>query len=298
MINESSAVLRDYQSRVESALDARLPESDLEPSKLHEAMRYICLNGGKRIRAMLVYATGQATGSELSVLDAPACAVELIHAYSLVHDDLPAMDNDTLRRGKPTCHIAYDEATAILAGDGLHSLAFELLAKDPAMNLSPSTKLAMIRHLAHAAGPSGMVGGQAKDITAEGCKLDIESLKSIHLGKTGALIRAAVALGALTNETVRASTLEIFDDYAARIGLAFQIVDDVLDEESDAQTLGKNIGGDRTLSKATFPSIIGLEASKTMAQTLYKEALQALDNLGSGSHILRELAKMVVERRH
>lgn len=247
---------------------------------------------------MLVYATGQTIGTDLSVLDTPACAVELIHAYSLVHDDLPAMDNDSLRRGKPTCHIAYDEATAILVGDGLHSLAFELLATDPACDLSPSTKLAMIEKLANAAGANGMVGGQAKDIAAEGNKLDLEKLKSLHLGKTGALIRAAVALGALTKEAVQPKILDTLDDYATRIGLAFQIVDDVLDEESDAQTLGKNIGVDRTLAKATFPSLVGLEASKNMAQSLHKEAIHALDSLDFDTHMLRELAGVVVERRH
>ena len=261
-------------------------------------MRYVSLNGGKRIRAILVYAVGQAVGADLSVLDAPACAVELIHAYSLVHDDLPAMDNDTLRRGKPTCHIAYDEATAILVGDGLHSLAFELLANDPTCDLSATTKLSMIERLAHAAGSNGMAGGQARDIAAEGNKLDLEELKNIHLRKTGALMRAAVALGALTNEAVRPQTLQTLDEYAMRVGLAFQIVDDILDEESDAQTLGKNIGVDRALAKATFPSVIGLKESKSMAQTLYQEAVRALDNLELRAHILRDIAEMVVERRH
>lgn len=261
-------------------------------------MRYVSLNGGKRVRAILVYATGQALGTELNVLDTPACAVELIHAYSLVHDDLPAMDNDTLRRGKPTCHIAYDEATAILVGDGLHSLAFELLAKDPACSLPATTKLAMIDRLANAAGPSGMVGGQAEDIAAEGTRLDIDKLKSLALGKTGALIRAAVALGALTDKAVQTQTLDSLDDYASRVGLAFQIVDDILDEESDVQTLGKNIGVDRTLAKATFPALIGVEASKTMAQSLCKDAIHALDNLELSAHMLREVAGMVVQRQY
>lgn len=261
-------------------------------------MRYASLDGGKRIRAMLVYAAGQAMGTELINLDTPACAVELIHAYSLVHDDLPAMDNDMLRRGKPTCHIAYDEATAILVGDGLHSLAFELLAKDPALNLSPTSRLAMIETLASAAGSRGMVGGQARDIAAEGRQVDIEQLKSLHLGKTGALIRAAVRLGALTNEAVEPRTLEIMDEYATQIGLAFQIVDDILDEESDTETLGKKSGADRALAKATYPAIIGLEASRGMAQMLYTKALSALDKLEPRSHILSEIAGIVVAREH
>ena len=261
-------------------------------------MRYASLNGGKRIRAMLVYAAGQALGAELAKLDIPACAVELIHAYSLVHDDLPAMDNDMLRRGKPTCHIAYDEATAILVGDGLHSLAFELLAKDTTLNLSATRRLAMIETLAQAAGSNGMVGGQAEDIAAEGHKLDMEKLERLHLGKTGALIRAAVRMGALTNETVDTQTLEIMDEYATRIGLAFQIVDDILDEESDTETLGKKSGVDRAMEKATYPSLIGLEASREMARQLHSKALCALDKLGSNSHILRGIAGIVVGREH
>ena len=291
-------LFRDYQSRVESALDAQLPPTHSEPVVLHQAMRYASLNGGKRIRAMLVYATGQAVGAELTQLDIPACAVELIHAYSLVHDDLPAMDNDTLRRGKPTCHIAFDEATAILVGVGLHSLAFELLAKDAALNLPATRRLSMIETLAHAAGSHGMVGGQAKDIAAEGRKVNVKQLEELHLGKTGALIRAAVTMGALTNETVSTSTLAILDEYATQIGLAFQIVDDILDEESDVVTLGKNSGVDRAMEKATYPSVLGLDASREMAQTLHGKALSALDKLGPSSHILREIAGIIVGRQH
>lgn len=261
-------------------------------------MRYASLNGGKRIRAMLVYAAGQAVDTELTKLDIPACAVELIHAYSLVHDDLPAMDNDMLRRGKPTCHIAYDEATAILVGDGLHSLAFELLARGTALDLSSPRRLAMIETLARAAGSHGMVGGQAKDIAAEGRKVAVEQLEKLHLGKTGALIRAAVKLGALTNENVEAPTLETLDEYATQIGLAFQIVDDILDEESDAETLGKNSGVDRAMEKATYPSVIGLEASREMVRELHTKALSALDKIGQRSHILKEIAGIVVGREH
>ena len=262
------------------------------------AMRYVCLDGGKRVRAMLVYATGQALAAPLSTLDIPACAVELIHAYSLVHDDLPAMDDDTLRRGKPTCHIAYDEATAILVGDGLHSLAFELLADNPLPAVTADTRLAMIARLAEAAGTTGMVGGQVRDMAAQGRPIDLERLKELHLGKTGALIRAAVALGAMCGNAVQADTLELLDEYAAQIGLAFQVVDDILDEESDTQTLGKTTGSDRARAKATFPSQIGLEASKSMAQELYTGALSCLDKLNSDTHILKQIAHMIVERRN
>ena len=261
-------------------------------------MRYASLAGGKRMRAKLVYAAGQAVDASMTALDTPACAVELIHAYSLVHDDLPAMDNDTLRRGKPTCHIAYDEATAILVGDGLQSLAYELLANDSEQALSVTTKLAMIRTLTHAAGSTGMVGGQAKDMAAEGRCLDIEQLQDMHLRKTGALIRAAVRLGALCNENTEAETLEALDAYAAKIGLAFQIVDDILDEESDTETLGKNSGADRALDKATYPSIIGLDASKRMAHQLHAQAISNLDKMQADTNILRKIAGMVVGRRH
>ena len=261
-------------------------------------MRYASLNGGKRVRAMLVYASGQSLGAALPTLDIPACSIELIHAYSLVHDDLPAMDDDTLRRGKPSCHIAYDEATAILVGDALHSLAFELLAETPLPALEANTRLVMIGRLAMAAGTAGMVGGQAKDIAAQGQLADLEQLKELHLGKTGALIRAAVAMGAMCGSAVRSDTLQVLDEYAGQIGLAFQIVDDILDEESDTQTLGKNSGSDRALDKATFPSIIGLEASKGMVQELHAGALSSLDKLDTDTHVLKEIARMVVDRRN
>ncbi len=261
-------------------------------------MRYASLNGGKRIRAMLVYAAGHAVDAAINDLDSAACAVELIHAYSLVHDDLPAMDNDSLRRGKPSCHIAYGEATAILAGDGLHSLAFEILAEYSSANLHPDRQMQMIKLLASAAGHAGMVGGQARDMAAEGSRLTVEQLSELHLGKTGALIKASVLLGALSGKATGKATLAALEEFSNRIGLAFQIIDDILDEEADTETLGKKSGVDRALSKATFPATIGLEASRKMAQHCHSEALSALDILDEDTHILRTIADLVVGRQH
>lgn len=261
-------------------------------------MRYASLNGGKRVRAMLVYAAGEAVGVPLDVLDTPACAVELVHAYSLVHDDLPAMDDDALRRGKPACHVAFGEATAILAGDGLQSLAFELLAGDDSLRVPVSRRLMMIERLAAAAGFAGMVGGQARDIAAEGTTPDVDQLTRLHLDKTGALIQAAVHLGALCGDGSDPGTLDLLDRYAERIGLAFQIIDDILDQESDTETLGKSSGADRAHAKATFPSVIGMEASKAMARKMYEEAVRSLDKVDGNTHLLLEISKLVVDRRH
>jgi len=261
-------------------------------------MRYACLNGGKRIRAMLVYAAGRAVGADPVSLDVPACAVELIHAYSLVHDDLPAMDDDTLRRGRPTCHIAYDEATAILVGDALQSLAFEILAKPREVALPDAVRVQMVSELSYAAGHAGMVGGQIQDIKAEGENLSIEQLNALHHGKTGALIRAAVTMGALCGKDTRPGTISGLRHYAGQIGLAFQIIDDILDVESDSETLGKHSGADRALSKATYPSTIGLEASKDMARRCHNEAVSALEILDVDTHMLAEIADLVVSRRY
>jgi len=298
LINKLSAPFCDYKSRVESALDKLLPVANSGPVHLMEAMRYASLDGGKRIRAMLVYAAGQTVDHDMNDLDPAACAVELIHAYSLVHDDLPAMDNDTLRRGKPTCHIAYDEATGILVGDGLQSLAFETLAGHSSVNLRPEKQLQMIKLLANAAGHAGMVGGQARDMAAQGRKLTLDQLTELHLGKTGALIKASVLLGALSGEGSNPADIEALDEYATRIGLAFQIIDDVLDEEADTKTLGKNSGADRTLSKATFPATIGIEKSRRMARHCQAQALSALDNVRADTQILKAIADLVVGRKH
>lgn len=289
---------RDYKLRVESVLERVLPTADTEPVRLHRAMRYASLNGGKRIRAMLLYAAGQAVAAEPDCLDLPACAVELIHAYSLVHDDLPAMDDDTLRRGQPTCHIAYDEATAILVGDGLQSLAFEILSRPGTVAAPVEIRLQMVGELAHAAGHAGMVGGQMRDIAAEGGNLTIEQLNVLHHGKTGALIRAAVILGALCGVRQDPAILRGLERFAEQIGLAFQIIDDILDEESDAETLGKNSGVDRALSKATYPSTIGLDASREMARHCHSGALSELEKLDADTHLLGEIADLVVNRRH
>lgn len=285
-----------YKSRVESALDRLLPTADIGPVHLHEAMRYASLNGGKRIRAMLVYAAGHVVNAAMSDLDSAACAVELVHAYSLVHDDLPAMDDDSLRRGKPSCHVAYGEATAILVGDGLQSLAFEILAGHSSASLQPEKQLQMIKLLASAAGHAGMVGGQARDMAAQGSRLTVDQLSELHLGKTGALIKASVLLGALGGKTTNATVIAALEEFSTRIGLAFQIIDDVLDEEADTETLGKNSGVDRARSKATFPATIGLEASRQMARDCQNEALSALDILDGDTHILRTIADLVVGR--
>lgn len=275
-----------------------MPGSDTGPSRLHEAMRYACLNGGKRIRAMLVYAAGRAVGADPVRLDVPACAVELIHAYSLVHDDLPAMDDDTLRRGRPACHIAYDEATAILVGDALQSLAFEILTTPRGVALPDAVRVQIVSELSYAAGHTGMVGGQIQDIEAEGENLSIEQLNALHHGKTGALIRAAVTMGALCGKETRPGTISGLRHYAGQIGLAFQIIDDILDVESDSATLGKHSGADCALSKATYPSTIGLDASKDMARRCHNEAVSALEILDVDTHMLAEIADLVVNRRY
>jgi farnesyl diphosphate synthase len=289
--------LTRIRARTEAALDARLPPADLVPTHLHAAMRYASLGGGKRLRAALVYATGEALSAAPDLLDAPACALELIHAYSLVHDDLPAMDNDDLRRGKPTVHRAFDEATAVLAGDALQTLAFELLARDPALAVAPAIRLAMIARLAEASGAAGMAGGQAIDLGAVGKPLTLAELEAMHARKTGALIRAAVALGALAadaTEEIRAR----LDDYARNIGLAFQIVDDVLDIEGDTATLGKPQGSDQERAKPTYPALLGLEPAKNLARDCHARALESLVPLEDNGRLLREIADFVIHRSH
>jgi geranylgeranyl pyrophosphate synthase len=289
--------LRRFQTRVERALDARLPRADAAPARLHEAMRYVTLDGGKRVRAGLVYAAGQAVDAPDAALDAPACAVEMIHAYSLVHDDLPSMDNDDLRRGKPTCHKAYDEATALLAGDALQSLAFETLANDPTLTVGAGQRLRMTALLAQAAGSHGMAGGQAIDLAAGGRALALPQLEDMHLRKTGALIRAAVLLGAYTREDVEPAKLRSLEAYSHAIGLAFQIVDDILDVEGTTETLGKNTGVDRARGKATYTSLLGLAQAKARARELHNQALESLASLGDNGGILAELAGFIIKRR-
>ena len=296
-MNRFADFLARAQARVEAALDARLPPVAVAPARLHTAMRYATLAGGKRLRAALVYAAGEALGARPETLDVPACALELIHAYSLVHDDLPAMDNDDLRRGKPTCHKAFDEATAILVGDALQTLAFELLACDPGLPAPAERRLAMIARLATAAGAGGMAGGQAIDLEATGRVLTLDELETMHAHKTGALIRAAAALGALAADA-GPETLARLDDYARHIGLAFQIVDDILDVEGDTATLGKPQGSDAERAKPTYPAILGLERARTLARECHAAALESLAPLGDNGRLLREIADFIIHRTH
>ena len=285
-----------HRERAEAALERALPALDTEPKRLHEAMRYAVLNGGKRVRPALVYATAEALGATGPAVDAPACAVEFIHAYSLAHDDLPCMDDDDLRRGNPTCHRRFDEATALLAGDALQSLAFEILSGTEIPSADDTRVSQMIRTLAAASGPSGMAGGQAIDLAAVGQKLSIEQLERMHRRKTGALIRASVRLGALTAVTAQDPCLSSLDTYAANIGLAFQIQDDILDEEGDVQDIGKTPGADRERNKPTYPSLLGLEAAKKRALKLHQDAIASLSKLDAKANTLRELSEYIVNR--
>lgn len=287
-----------YQGRTERALDQRLPAADLHPGDLHQAMRYAVLGGGKRIRPVLVYLSGAAVGAAPETLDGPACAVEFIHAYSLIHDDLPAMDDDDLRHGQPTCHKAFGEALAILAGDALQALAFQVLGQDTAMVADPAIRLRMLGVLAQAAGSRGMVGGQAIDLAAVGRELTLAELENMHIHKTGALIRASVLLGALSQPAVEPAVLERLDRYAKCIGLAFQIRDDILDVIGDAATLGKTTGADRALNKPTYPALLGLEGAREHARVLHEEALASLQLLGAEAEPLRQIAAYIVERAY
>jgi len=290
-----------YQARCQARVDAALaglfeaPLDDLH--RLYEAMRYSVTNGGKRVRPLLVYASCEALGGSLEQADGAACAVELIHAYSLVHDDLPAMDDDDLRRGQPTTHKAFDEACAILAGDALQALAFECLTREAGNPAAAEARLAMLAELARAAGPAGMVGGQAIDLGAVGEQLDQPALERMHRHKTGALIEASVRLGALASGRATPERLAALGRYAGAIGLAFQVQDDVLDVESDTATLGKTQGKDQAHDKPTYPALLGLEGAKRYALQLRDDALRAIADLGDSAEPLRQLAHFVVTRR-
>jgi len=288
--------LQIYQKSVETALDHWLPKTSIQPETLHEAMRYSVLSDGKRIRPVLVYATGEAFGVDLKALDGPACAVEIIHAYSLIHDDLPSMDDDDLRRGRPTCHKKYDEATAILAGDALQALSFHILAQDPEIKVDGQQRLSMINTLAIASGSRGMAGGQAIDLAAVGQSLNIAELENMHIHKTGALIRASAELGALSVENVDQELFSRISQYAKCIGLAFQIKDDILDIESDTETLGKPQGSDIARNKPTYPELLGLDGAKQAADDLYNKALKCLDAFDEQADMLREIADYIVNR--
>jgi geranylgeranyl pyrophosphate synthase len=287
-----SARLALYQTRIEQALDARLPPAGRVPERLHAAMRYSALGGGKRIRPALVYAVGELFSQPLESLDAAAAAVEMIHVYSLVHDDLPAMDDDELRRGRPTCHRQFDEATAILAGDALQVLAFASLAAAPA---SAAARVAMITALAAGAGTAGMAGGQAIDLAAVGRELDASAIEAMHRRKTGALIEASVVLPALLAGAA-AEELARLAEFARALGLAFQIVDDLLDVEGDPRLLGKATGADRARHKPTYPAAVGVEAARARAAELHAHAVAAIEPFGVRGALLVQLADYMVER--
>ncbi|MDN5937911.1 MAG: polyprenyl synthetase family protein [Salinisphaera sp.] len=289
------AAVPRYRRRVEAVLAERLPRPDRNPARLHRAMRYAALGGGKRLRPLLAYATAEALDLAPSQADGVAAAVELVHAYSLVHDDLPAMDDDDLRRGQPSCHTAFDEATAILVGDALQSLAFRVLACDAKISGGAEVRVALIGQLADAIGSRGMAGGQAMDIAATGARLDAAELEAVHIHKTGALIRASV--GMIARQTALAPTLARgLDHYSKCLGLAFQIHDDVLDEVGDPATMGKARGADRAHDKSTYPAIIGLEAARERASELVSEACWSIGALGEDGEGLCWLARQIVER--
>lgn len=293
--------LKGWQARIERELSARLPSVEVQPSRLHEAIRYSVLGAGKRVRPSLVYATGAALGVPESTLDGAACAVELIHAYSLVHDDLPAMDNDDLRRGRPTCHKAFDEATAILVGDSLQVLAFEVLASGPGLPADSHTRLRLVQLLAIASGTNGMAGGQALDLAAIGRKLSLAQVEEMHIRKTGALIHACVMMGAACAPQLSENLTRALDQYARAIGLAFQIQDDLLDVEGDVAVIGKATGADRALDKPTYPSVAGVEASRQRMHELHARALSALTTLdaaGLRSEPLAEMSDWLVLRKY
>jgi geranylgeranyl pyrophosphate synthase len=292
------ARLQANSDRVERCLERWLPDASTQPSRLHEAMRYAVLGGGKRVRPALAYATAEALGVPATRLDGPAAAVELIHAYSLVHDDLPAMDDDDLRRGRPTCHRAYDEATAILVGDALQVLAFEILASDPEMTPEPSQRLQIIRLLARASGTGGMAGGQAMDLAAAGRKLPLGELEQMHHLKTGALIHASVMMAAASADELGAARRDALDDYGIAIGLAFQIQDDILDVEGETGVLGKRAHADAAREKPTYPSVAGMAAAKARLRQLHDQAVAALEPLGVAAEPLAWLSGWLTARRH
>ncbi|SMP67966.1 polyprenyl synthetase family protein [Noviherbaspirillum suwonense] len=286
--------MRDVQAGMEDALATLLPPVSAAPARLHEAMRYAVLDGGKRVRPLLVHAAGELHGADRAVLARAAAAVEMIHAYSLVHDDMPCMDDDALRRGKPTVHVKYDEATALLVGDALQSQAFLVLAEAGG---DPSRAVQMLRVLAAASGSAGMCGGQAIDLASVGITLSLAELEQMHRLKTGALLRASVMLGALCGQMPDAQETAALDAYAAAVGLAFQVVDDVLDATADTHTLGKTAGKDAVDHKPTYVSILGLEASRALAQKLREDAHRALLPFGDNAQRLRELADLIVQRK-
>ncbi len=286
--------MRAVLARVEAALERYLPGPDVVPTRLHEAMRYAALGGGKRVRPLLAHAAGELTLAQPAALEAASAALEMIHVYSLVHDDMPCMDDDALRRGKPTVHVQYDEPTALLVGDALQSQAF--VALTDASALDGATQAALVRELALASGSVGMAGGQAIDLDSVGLTLSRPQLETMHRMKTGALLRASVRMGALAGTAPDADAMRALDAYAAAVGLAFQVVDDILDVTTDSATLGKTAGKDAKDGKPTYVSIIGLDASRALAAQLRREAHEALAHFGGRAVRLAELADLVVNR--
>jgi len=291
---ESSLAL--YQHRVEQVMAAALAELSITDPELHAAMQYSLLSGGKRIRPFLVYAVGEMLGASLHDLDAPAAAIECLHTYSLIHDDLPAMDDDDLRRGRPTCHKAFNEATAILAGDALQALSFELLSQHQYQQVDFPQRLKMVQQLARHSGYSGMCGGQAIDLAHTNKHMTVEALEAMHQLKTGALIECAVQLAWLASPATATAELNALVRYARALGLAFQVQDDILDIEGDTATLGKPQGSDQQANKATYPSLLGLPAAKAKAQQLFAEAKQALSVLPYDTQPLSAFAHYVIAR--
>jgi farnesyl diphosphate synthase len=287
-----------WRERMERALAERLPAADVVPMRLHEAMRYSVLGGGKRVRSALVFASALSVGLTEDEVEGAACAIELVHAYSLVHDDLPAMDDDDLRRGRPTCHKAFDEATAVLVGDALQPLAFQLLARDRALPADPAIRLRLIDLLAEASGTFGMAGGQAIDLAASGRMLDIAQVEDMHARKTGAIIRASVLMAAECAPKLDRRLYAGLDGYATSIGLAFQIQDDLLDMTSDEATMGKPVRADSERAQPTHPAMIGIAASRERMQRLHRQALDAIAPLGQQAEPLRALAQWLLSRSH
>ncbi|UTZ20968.1 (2E,6E)-farnesyl diphosphate synthase [Vibrio campbellii] len=290
--------LTSYQQRNNQQLNQWLEQLPHQEQPLIQAMKYGLLLGGKRVRPFLVYITGQMLGCKPEDLDTPASAIECIHAYSLIHDDLPAMDDDDLRRGQPTCHIKFDEATAILTGDALQTLAFTILAEGELNPNAENQRIKMVQALAQASGAGGMCLGQALDLGAENRRVSLADLEEIHRNKTGALINCAVKLGALAAGEKGLEVLPHIERYSKAIGLAFQVQDDILDIISDTETLGKPQGSDQELNKSTYPSLLGLEGAMEKAHTLLQEALQALEAIPYNTQLLEEFARYVIERKN
>jgi farnesyl diphosphate synthase len=295
MIADFQDWAKSRQANIESVLQILLPAADIAPERLHDAMRYAVLGGGKRVRPLLAFAAGDLTGASDERVGIAAAAVELIHVYSLVHDDLPCMDDDVLRRGKPTCHIQYDEAIALLTGDSLQSLAFQLLAEHRLAD-NPQMQLEMIKRLAQAAGSRGMAGGQAVDLDSVGKALSLPELEFMHIHKTGALIRAAVMLGAYCGASLDESEAVNLDHFAKCIGLAFQVVDDVLDAEATTATLGKTAGKDAENNKPTYISLLGARQARELAEGLRRDACQSLEIFGKKAERLRQVTDFIIQR--